>query len=110
MALVGNVLELLRAGEGFFGSIQHRPEFCVLRVQFDEVPPVLRQFVSRIDRMRRAFVDAHRAVDALVGIDYNAVDPLVKARDRTYRRAFRVFALDARFGDNESHSLFSEDV
>src|SRR5258708_10198251 len=57
------------------------------------------------DRLRRALRLAHSTVDALVGVDKRHVVALIKAIHRANFHAVHVFALDAVFRDDVSHSL-----
>jgi hypothetical protein len=50
------------------------------------------------DGVDRALGDAHRAVDALVGVDGQEVRALAEAIDRADIDAVGVLAADARFG------------
>jgi hypothetical protein len=55
------------------------------------------------DGVDRALGDAHRAVDALVGIDGQEIRALAEAIDRANIDAIGVLAADARFGDDVGH-------
>jgi hypothetical protein len=57
--------------------------------------------------VNRAFIDTGAAVDTLIGIDGEHVDAFVKAVNRAHRNAVRVFALDARFGNDMGHGSLS---
>jgi hypothetical protein len=58
---------------------------------------------STFSAMNWALGDAHRAVDALVGLDDQHVRPLAEAIDRADVDAVGVLALDAGFNDDVSH-------
>ena len=59
------------------------------------------------DRVDRAFGDAHRAVDALIGVDDEHVGPLAEAVDRADRDTFGVAAGGAALGDDVGHQASS---
>src|SRR5262249_32786441 len=56
-------------------------------------------------RLDRALGDAERAIDALVRVDDEHVRALAKTVYRTDIDAIGILALDARGGDNVSHSI-----
>ena len=92
-------------GEGGRGlalddRLPHLRELGVERLEFGLVR---RHVVLGEDRLDRAFGDAQRAVDALVGIDDEEVGPLAEAIDRADIDAVGVFALDAGFGYDIGH-------
>src|SRR5579859_4307991 len=79
--------------------------FEVVRVNFDEVPPLLWDLVLGEDRVDRARIDACSAVDALVRIDVVHVRRVVgvNAVDRAHLDAGCVFDPYARLNDDVSH-------
>src|SRR5579859_2105546 len=79
--------------------------FEVVRVNFDEVPPLLWDLVLGEDRVDRARIDACAAVDALVRIDVVHVRRVVgvNAVDRAHLDAGCVFDPYARLNDDVSH-------
>src|SRR3546814_13717846 len=64
-----------------------------------------RDFGGADDCIDRTFRYAHRAVYAFVGIDGEKIRPFKKTIHRADNDTIRVFALDARFGNNKWHSL-----
>src|SRR5579863_3271782 len=77
----------------------------VVGVNFDEVPPLLRDLVLGEDGVDRARVDARAAVDALVRIDVVHVRGVVgvNAVHRADLDARSVFDPYARLNDDVSH-------
>src|SRR5918998_3876267 len=64
---------------------------------------VLWDLIARVDSLHRALRHAHRAVDALVGVDYEVISGIVDAVDGTCPHARRVLRADTRFGYNVGH-------
>ncbi|MNR58507.1 hypothetical protein D3C85_1795230 [compost metagenome] len=57
----------------------------------------------RVDRADRAQRHAHRAIDALVGVDGEEVGPFVEARHRADFDAIGMAALDAGIRHDKGH-------
>ncbi|MNT68303.1 hypothetical protein D3C72_2065260 [compost metagenome] len=96
---------LLVAGERALGLQQRRPVGPArqLGVQRDEMALVLGQVVLRVDRADGTKRDAHRAINALVGIDGEEVGPFVEARHRADFDAIGMAALDAGIRHDKGH-------
>src|SRR3972149_12243621 len=92
------VLPLVGFGQRFLHVGDGGPDLAELGVKSSELLLVRGQILFRVDRVHRAFGDAHRAIDALVRIDDQHVRTFLEAVDRADVHAVRVLALDARFG------------
>jgi hypothetical protein len=64
---------------------------------------VCRQVFFGLNCVHRAFRDAHRTVNALIGIDCQEIRAFAKAIHRTNIHTVSVFALDTGFGNNVGH-------
>src|SRR5882724_11382566 len=73
------------------------------RFALDHVLLVARHVFFRHDRVDRALGNAHRAIDAFVGIDGQEVRTFAEAIDGTYVNAVGIFAADAGFGNDVGH-------
>jgi len=56
------------------------------------------------DRLDGALGDTRLAVDAFFGVDVEHLGPLIEAIDGAHDHAVGVFAVEARLGNNVSHS------
>src|SRR5687767_7571437 len=81
------------------------PQLGELGVERRERLLIRRHVVLGEDRLDRAFRDAQRAVDALVGVDDQEVRTLAKAVDRADVDAIGVLASDAGLGDDVGHGM-----
>ena len=99
--------------EGLFTLAIEAPEvspfepgqFLQLGVELDEGELVAGQVFFGKDGVGRAFGHAHRAVDALIGVDDEEVRPFAEGIDRAHVDAVGVLAADAGFGDDVGHGL-----
>src|SRR5476649_1381337 len=103
VALELHFLPLLRVGGRGLALDERLPHLGELGVERDEVFLFRGHVVLGEDRLDRAFRDAQRAIDALVGIDDQHVRAFAKAVDRAHVDAVGVLALHAGFGDHVRH-------
>src|SRR3990172_1589449 len=80
-----------------------RPPLGELGVERDERALIGWHVVLGVDRLDRAFGDAQRAIDALVGIDHQDVRPLAEAVHGADIAAIGGLALEAGVGDDVGH-------
>ncbi len=93
--LVGLVLPLVSIGQCRLALGNARPLFGQLGVERDHVLLVTRHILLGHDRVDRALGDAHRAVDALVGVNGQEVGTFAEAVDGTHVHTVGVLAADA---------------
>jgi hypothetical protein len=77
----------------------------LLGIQSGEVFPFLRKVVLVENRFDRALRNTGLAVDALIRMDIEHLCAFIEAIDRADNDAIGVLAVEARLGDNVSHSL-----
>jgi hypothetical protein len=92
------------AFESVFLLVDHRALGCLLCVESGEVFPFLREVVLVEDRLDRALRNTGLAVDALIRMDIEHLCPFIEAIDRADNDTIGVLAVEARLGDNVSHS------
>jgi len=76
------------------------------RVDVDEMLLIGSDFSLSDNRIHRAFGDAHRAIDALIGIDDEKIRTLQKTVHRAHIHAVGIFALNTGFGHYKRHRGF----
>ena len=100
LQLVGDVLEFLGFRERRLGLGNGRPLARQFDIELDELLLVRRDVFLGIDRIDRAFGDAHSAVDAFIRVDREEIRAFAEAIYRAYINAVRITAADAGFGHN----------
>src|SRR5690606_20747899 len=105
LELARHVLPLLRVGQRLLLARDRRPLARELGVQLDVRLHPRRYVFFCDDRLHRAFGDADRAVDALVGVDDEHVRTLAEAVDRAYVHTIGVTAADTGFEDDVGHGV-----
>src|SRR5882762_1518777 len=103
--LAGLVFPLVGIGQRGLAFGDARPVLREFGVQLDHVLLIARNILLRHDRVDWALGDAHRAVDAFIGVDGQEVRTFAEAVDRAHVDAVGVLAADARFGDDVGHGL-----
>ena len=74
-------------------------------IEFDEFLLIRRHVFFGKNRGFRAFRDADRAVDALIGIDDDKIGAFAEAVDGADIDAVGTLAVDAAFANNVSHGI-----
>src|SRR4051812_47587613 len=105
--LAGLVLPLVRIRQGRLALGDALPAHGLREfgVELDELHLVGRGVFLGVDRVHRAFGDAHGAVDALVGVDHEEIGPFAEAVHGADVHAVGVLAADTGFGDDVGHVL-----
>lgn len=86
-----------------FGDALPTGFLCELDVEFDHVLLIRRHIFFGVNRVHRAFRNAHGAVDAFIGIDGQKIGAFPEAVNRANIHTVGVFAFDTGFGDNVGH-------
>src|ERR1700688_2651330 len=105
LELFGHAFPLLRIRRRSFFLADHGPFLGQFRVQLEKALLAVRYLLFRIDGFHRTLRLAQRAVDALIGIDYQKVRTFVETIDGADLHPINIFAFDAAFGDHECHDL-----
>ena len=104
LQLVGDVLELFGFRQRRLGLGDGRPLARQVDIKLDELLLVRRDVFLGIDRIDRAFCNAHGAVNAFIRVDREEIRAFAEAIYRAYINAVRITAADAGFGHNVGHN------
>ena len=99
-----DIAPLFAIGRRILAFGDDRPKLDQLGIQRDKLGLSGRHIILGKDCLHRAFRDTQRTVNTFRRIDREKIWPFMKAIDRAYIDAVRIFALDAGFGYNISHS------
>ena len=93
LPLLGGRKRLLLLGDRVLPRILHLPGLG--RVELDAFPKLGRDVPLEKDRLHRAYVDAGRAIDAVVGMDHELIVQFIETRHRTHLHAIGELAARA---------------
>ena len=99
----GLAAPLVCIGRGRFLAADFWPFTRQVCINLEELLLIFGEIFFRHDGIDRAFRHAQSAIDALFGVDYQEIWPLMEAFDGANFHAVGVFTFNAVFKDDERH-------
>ena len=106
MDFISDLGPLIRVRQGRLGPVDHGPDPSQFGVECRERLLIRRNIFFGVDRIYRAFRNAHRTIDALVRINHQKVRTDSETINRAYVNTIGIPAPDAGFCDHMGHGLF----